>query len=91
MIEPRSTDALRREVLGKVCEYYKAEFVNKASFEPGISRIACEGHVFDERELANLVDSALDMWLTYGRSSHEVEHGAAKLRTTRSGSASTRA
>jgi CDP-6-deoxy-D-xylo-4-hexulose-3-dehydrase len=78
MPEPPSADALRREILGKVREYYKAEFAVKEPFEPGTSRIAYGGRVFDERELVNLVDSSLDFWLTYGRYSREFERGLAK-------------
>ncbi|MFA6433328.1 MAG: lipopolysaccharide biosynthesis protein RfbH [Elusimicrobiales bacterium] len=57
---------LRKEILGKVSQYHRL-FHKKKDFEPGKSHVAYGGRVFDEKEVANLVDSALDFWLTSGR------------------------
>jgi CDP-6-deoxy-D-xylo-4-hexulose-3-dehydrase len=72
-------EALRREILDKVCEYYDAAFGGTRPFEPGRSRIPYAGRVFDEAEIVSLVDSALDFWLTYGRYSKRFEDGLASL------------
>ena len=70
--------ALRDEILAKVAEYYQAEFAEKPAFEPGTSRVAYGGRVFDEREIVSLVDSSLDFWLTYGRFSKQFEERLAE-------------
>jgi len=57
---------LRKEILEKVKEFYNVEF-QKKEFVPGETRINYSGRVFDEKEIINLVDSALDFWLTSGR------------------------
>ncbi|HEX9094250.1 MAG TPA: DegT/DnrJ/EryC1/StrS family aminotransferase, partial [Coriobacteriia bacterium] len=77
MSEPSRADALRREIIEKVGEYYEAAFAQKAAFEPGRSRVPYAGRVFDDAELVNLVDSSLDFWLTYGRFSERFEKGLA--------------
>jgi CDP-6-deoxy-D-xylo-4-hexulose-3-dehydrase len=68
-----SADALRREILDRVREFYQAGSADKPPFEPGRSRVSYAGRVFDEAELVNLVDSSLDFWLTYGRFSERFE------------------
>ncbi|MCL0088929.1 lipopolysaccharide biosynthesis protein RfbH [Dehalococcoidia bacterium] len=61
-------------------------------FVPGQSRINYAGRVYDEREMLNLVDSALDFWLTAGRFEREFTAklagflGAKHIITTNSGS-----
>jgi CDP-6-deoxy-D-xylo-4-hexulose-3-dehydrase len=68
-------EQLKAEVLAKVAEYYRqvhAPAQNKP-FVAGQSRVNYAGRVFDEREMTNLVDSALDFWLTYGNYSREFE------------------
>lgn len=64
---------LRKEILKKVSEYYRTVHANQqtVSFDPEHSRVNYAGRVFDERELVNLVDSALDFWLTAGRFAEE--------------------
>jgi CDP-6-deoxy-D-xylo-4-hexulose-3-dehydrase len=42
-------------------------------FQAGKTRINYAGRVFDEQEMINLVDSALDFWLTYGSYSKQFE------------------
>jgi CDP-6-deoxy-D-xylo-4-hexulose-3-dehydrase len=80
----KEADDLRQEILGKVREYYGARFGGEAPpFEPGVSRVAYAGRVFDETELVDLVDSSLDFWLTYGRFSERFEHELARYLGTR--------
>jgi CDP-6-deoxy-D-xylo-4-hexulose-3-dehydrase len=74
-------DKLKKEILEKVKEYYIA--VHKPAqtqeFTEEKSRVNYAGRVFDEDEIINLVDSALDFWLTYGKYSKEFEKKLAKL------------
>lgn len=55
---------LRTEILRLVCEYYKLFKKNK---ENNANYIRYAGRVFDEEEMQNLVDAALDFWLTAGK------------------------
>ncbi len=63
---------LRRQVLDAVRAYHAFKHKNKSNFRPG-DRISYAGRVFDEREVCNLVDSALDFWLTTGRYAEQFE------------------
>ena len=53
----------REEILQLVRKYYEENFAHKKAYEEG-DRIAYGGRKFDDEELVNLVDSALDFWLT---------------------------
>lgn len=76
----KKAEILKQEILAKTKEYY--ELVHKPSqeapFEPGQSRVAYAGRVFDEQEMINLVDSSLDFWLTYGSYSRQFEQKLAE-------------
>lgn len=65
----------REELLELVKQYYKENHVKK-EYEPG-DRINYAGRVYDENELVNLVDSALEFWLTAGKYTREFEAGLA--------------
>lgn len=62
-------EELKKEILDKVAEYYQVAHAPRqnAPFIPNEGRINYGGRVFDEAELTNLVDAALDFWLTAGR------------------------
>lgn len=66
---------LKQEILEKVTEYYQAihKPEQEKPFAPGKSRVNYAGRVFDEREMTNLVDSALDFWLTQGSHAKKFE------------------
>jgi CDP-6-deoxy-D-xylo-4-hexulose-3-dehydrase len=68
-------EQLKKEILEKVTEYFAEvhQPIICAPFIEGKTRINYAGRVFDEKELKNLVDSALDFWLTYGKYSKEFE------------------
>ena len=74
-----NAEELRAEILAKTAEYYRLVHAPKqaAAFEPGRSRVNYAGRVYDEEEMTNLVDSALEFWLTYGHWSKEFEKGLA--------------
>lgn len=57
---------LRDNVFQAVRKHYEFKHKKAGSFIPG-DRIPYAGRVFDEQEIVNLVDSALDFWLTTGR------------------------
>lgn len=66
---------LHDEILAKTAEYYSLVHKSQqdAPFEAGKSKVNYAGRVFDEKEMVNLVDSALEFWLTGGRYSREFE------------------
>ena len=66
---------MKEKILELVKEYYK-ENHQKKEYEPG-ERINYAGRVYDEEELCNLVDSALEFWLTAGKYTKEFETGLA--------------
>lgn len=57
----------KRAAILEMVRAYAREAFSPAPFEPGRSPVPCAGRVFDEEEVANLVDAALDFWLTTGR------------------------
>ncbi len=65
---------LKAEILAKVAEYYElAHAPAVGAFVPGKTRVNYAARLFDAEELTNLVDSALEFWLTYGRYSRRFE------------------
>ncbi len=62
----------RREIFKKVTAYY-TKFHKRPLFRPGESCVNYGGRVYDEQELINLTDTALDFWLTSGRYCAEFE------------------
>jgi CDP-6-deoxy-D-xylo-4-hexulose-3-dehydrase len=64
--------SIRKEIRRLVKEYYKVNFKNN-KFVKGQNRVNYAGRVFNEKEIQNLVDSALDFWLTEGRFTESFE------------------
>ena len=62
----------KNEILKLVEDYYNQFKAPKKPFEPG-DRINYASRVYDDKEMCNLVDSALEFWLTSGRFSAEFE------------------
>ena len=62
----------RKEIFRKISSYYK-KFHAKPPFRPGESSVNYGGRVYDEKELINITDAALDFWLTSGRYCAEFE------------------
>ena len=67
----------KEDVLEKVRQFFEENNVKEA-FKPG-DRINYAGRVYDENELVNLVDSALDFWLTASKYTKAFETGLAKF------------
>lgn len=62
----------RQHILDMVGEYCDAFHNKKKSFQEG-DRIPYAARVYDSHEMTNLVDSALEFWLTSGRYTDEFE------------------
>jgi CDP-6-deoxy-D-xylo-4-hexulose-3-dehydrase len=62
-------EVLRKLTLRHVSSFYQNIHLPKLTqpFVPGEFRINCAGRIYDDKEMASLVDSALDFWLTAGR------------------------
>ncbi|MFP4467299.1 MAG: lipopolysaccharide biosynthesis protein RfbH [Candidatus Goldiibacteriota bacterium] len=70
-------EKLRNEILERVKDYYNRFHIKPAYKEGG--RIPYAGRVYDENEMVNLVDSALEFWLTAGRYCGEFEKKLAEF------------
>lgn len=81
MLAERSTDPkaqqLREDILERTRAYFAAAYEER-EFQAGSDGVPVSGRVFDERELVNLVDSALDFWLTAGRFCEQFERRFAR-------------
>ena len=71
MFENQTKEQATGQILNSVREYYK-KYMVKPKYKDG-DRIPYAGRVFDEKEMMNLVDSALEFWLTSGRYTDEFE------------------
>lgn len=63
---------IRREIRKKVKEFYQARKATE-TFVPGKTQMSYGGRVYDEKEMMNLVDAALDFWLSAGRFAEKFE------------------
>ena len=72
MFENLSKREARDVILDNIAEYYK-NFMTEKPYTEG-DRIPYASRVFDEREMMNLVDSALEFWLTSGRYCSQFEN-----------------
>ena len=71
MFENKSKEEATKEILESVKEYYK-KFMIRPEYKDG-DRIAYASRVFDEKEMMNLTDAALEFWLTSGRYTDQFE------------------
>ncbi len=76
MFEGKSMEESKEEILSAVAEYCD-RFHKKKEYERG-DRIPYASRVYDHDEMCNLVDSALEFWLTSGRYTEEFEKEFAK-------------
>ena len=68
----------KKQILDLVAEYTRNYHNHKDSYSEG-DRIAYAARVYDEKEIVNLVDSALEFWLTSGRYTDEFEKKLAEI------------
>ena len=74
----KKQEEARQQILDLVADYCENYHIkNKKEFEPG-DRIPYASRVYDANEMVNLVDSALEFWLTSGRYTDEFESKLAK-------------
>lgn len=71
MFENKTKEEAVRDILDSVSEYYK-QFMVPPEYREG-ERINYAGRVYDDQEMRNLVDSALEFWLTSGRYTERFE------------------
>jgi len=71
MFDNKNELEARQEILGIVDEYCK-KYHNQKQYKEG-DRIPYASRVYDSKEMMNLVDSALEFWLTSGRYTDEFE------------------
>lgn len=67
---------MRGEILALVREYCEKYHAPKEGFAPG-DRLPYAARVYDHEEMENLVESALEFWLTAGHYTDEFERGLA--------------
>ncbi len=72
MFENKTEEQAKKQILDMVAEYCNTYHKNRKVFEPG-DRITYASRVYDYEEMSNLVDSALEFWLTSGRYTAEFE------------------
>ena len=72
MFENKTEAQARTEILHAVKEYCDTFHNKKKEFEPG-DRITYASRVYDDKEMCNLVDAALEFWLTSGSYTAEFE------------------
>lgn len=71
MFENKKEEQAKQEILNLVAEYCD-KFHNQKQYKEG-DRIPYASRVYDHAEMVNLVDSALEFWLTAGRYTDEFE------------------
>lgn len=69
---------LRQKAIEAAIAYYRFKHEPKKPFKDG-DRIPYAGRVFDDREIASLIDSSLDFWLTTGRYAERFEKEFAEM------------
>ncbi|MCL2819377.1 MAG: lipopolysaccharide biosynthesis protein RfbH [Oscillospiraceae bacterium] len=72
MFDSHTEAEAREKILSMVSAYCETFHNQKIPYEKG-SRIPFAARVYDNREMTNLVDSALDFWLTAGKYANEFE------------------
>lgn len=72
MFENMSEEQARKSILTLVEEYCDTFHNQEKPFKPG-DKITYAARVYDHEEMCNLVDAALDFWLTSGKYTNEFE------------------
>jgi len=77
MFDANNEAAAKEYIFKAVKEYYNTFHVKNSQFTPG-NRIPYASRVYDHEEMVNIVDSALEFWLTAGRYTQQFEEGLSK-------------
>ena len=72
MFEQMTEKEAREEILTMVEKYYQAFHQKSGEYKEG-DKISYASRVYDQEEMTNLVDSALEFWLTSGRYTEQFE------------------
>lgn len=72
MFENMTEDQAKKQILDMVADYCDTYHNQKGPFQEG-DRIPYASRVYGQEEMCNLVDSALEFWLTAGRYTDEFE------------------
>ncbi len=76
----KEAEKLKEQILELSARYCQLVHDTKdVPFVPGKSRVNYAGRCFDEKEMVNLVDSALEFWLTSGRYTRTFEEKFARM------------
>jgi CDP-6-deoxy-D-xylo-4-hexulose-3-dehydrase len=75
--ELAKAEGLRGRVLDAVRDFF-AEAHGPRPFVPGVTQVPVSGKVYDAEDMASLVESGLDFWLTTGRFADQFEKSLAK-------------
>lgn len=70
---------LRKTAVIAAIKYYRAAHQDKRNKFLSGDKINYAGRVFDKREMANLIESSLDFWLTAGRFAEKFERDFSKF------------
>ena len=71
--QPAAEERLASEILERVRELAALRLGKEPPFVPGETPVRYAGRVYDSAEMVNLVDSALEFWLTAGRYAKKLE------------------
>lgn len=66
-------EEIKAQIFELTREYYEEVHAQKKMFEPGKTFVHYGGRYFNDKEMVNLIDSALDFWLTQGLWTHKFE------------------
>lgn len=77
-LQSEKEQQLKQQAIEAAVRYYEIKHKTKKEFTPG-DKISYGGRIFDEKEIINLVDSALDFWLTTGTYAAKFEQDFAKF------------
>lgn len=72
MFNNKSREQAHQKILDMVAAYYDTYHAPEKPFKEG-DKISYASRVYDSKEMTNLVDSALEFWLTSGRYTKEFE------------------
>jgi CDP-6-deoxy-D-xylo-4-hexulose-3-dehydrase len=74
-----NAEIIKQQIFELTAKFYQLQHKkDENAFKPG-DRISYAGRVFDEKEMINLVDSALEFWLTTGKYAAKFEEEFAKF------------
>jgi len=80
-VSETTEQSLRRQAIEAAIAYYRHGRSGDTPFAPG-DRIPYGGRVYDEQEVAVLIDASLDFWLTTGRYAERFERDFARFLDT---------